>query len=112
MFFNHDNPKIYGRACVYRIKFISFKLSAFSIHKAGYDYIADYEFLKKLESLLNVDLHLKPLEKPNRRHTLIILLDLLSIEIMALLKINNDILYTFESYFNDSSLHLLSKGET
>lgn len=110
MFLNYDNPKIYGRACVYRIKFVSFKLSAFSIRNARYDYIADYEFLKKLESLLNADLHLKQLKRPDRRHTLIILLDLLPIEIMALLKTNNDVLYAFESYFNDSSLHLLSKG--
>ena len=110
MFFNRDNLTIYGRAHVYRIKFVSFKLKSFSIRRANYDYIADYEFLKKLESLIGVNWNLQEIKKPDRRHTLIILLDLFPDEILALLKANNDVLYAFESYFDDSSLHLLAKG--
>jgi len=110
MFFNHDNIDVYGRAHVYRIKFVSFENKAFSIRHTEYNYIADYEFLKKLEKVVGADWKLKEINKPSRRYTLIILLDIFPDEIRALLKLNNDVLYAFESYFNDNSLHLLAKG--
>lgn len=109
MFINRDNPKIYKRAIVYRVKFVSFSNSSFSIRNANYDYIADYEFLKLLEKTAGANWNLEELDKPDRRHKLIILLDILPTELMALLKVTNNILYAFEAYFNDNSLHKLAK---
>ena len=109
MFFNRDDPTIYRRAHVYRIKFISFRDTNFSVKTAQYDYIADYDFLKVLEKLANTNWSLEPLEKSDRRHKLIILLDLLPTEIKALLKLNNNLVYVFKSYFNDNKLDKLAK---
>lgn len=112
MFLNKYNRDLYGRARVYRIKFISFTLKSFSTKNVNtYEYIADYEFLKQLEKLTGVDYKVKELLAPDKRAKRVILLDLLPIEIMALLRLSNNIIYTFESYFDDDTLHLLAKGE-
>lgn len=108
MFFNKDSI-FYHRVPLYRVKFVSFTNKNFSIKQAEYNYLADYEFLKLLETTVNANWDLEELEKVDHRHKLIILLDTFPEKLLALLKISNDLLYTFKSYFNDNKLDKLSK---